>query len=89
MLKFFPNIDFICKKNKYYDLNEFKKDSILSMDLPKYEDVKNLLPKPIYEGHDDYIDCYNYTWKVAFSNLCNPYPKSGFVSPFIDTAFNG
>jgi len=89
MLKFFPNIDLFCKKNKYYDLNEYKKMVPESMELPKYNDIKHLLPKPIFEGHDDYIKCYDYAWEVAFSNLNNPYPKSGFVSPFIDTAFNG
>lgn len=89
MLKFFPNIDLVCKKNKYYDLNEFKRKEVECVKLPKYEDIKHLLPKPIFEGHEDYLDCYDYAWETAFKNLNNPYPKSGFVSPFIDTAFNG
>ena len=85
MLKFFPNIDLVCKKNKYYDLNEFKRKEVECVNLPKYEDIKHLLPKPIFEGHEDYLDCYDYAWETAFKNLNNPYPKSGFVSPFIDT----
>ena len=89
MLKFFPNIDLFCKKNKYYDYNDFVKLDPTNVVLPKYEDIKDLLPKPIFEGHEDYINCYDYAWSIAFKNLNNPYPKSGFVSPFIDTAFNG
>lgn len=88
MIKFFPNID-LSKKNKYYDLNEFKKMKYETLSLPTYSEIKDNLPIPIYVGHEDYIDCYNYAWEVAFTNLNNPYPKSGFVSPFIDTAFNG
>jgi hypothetical protein len=28
-------------------------------------------------------------WEIAFRNLHNPTPENGFVSPYIDTAFNG
>ena len=40
MLKFFPNIDLFCKKNKYYELNEYKKMTPVSLNLPSYEDIK-------------------------------------------------
>lgn len=26
--------------------------------LPLYDDIKDLLPKPIWDGHDDAIACY-------------------------------
>ena len=57
--------------------------------LPVYEEIKNLLPNPIWEGHEDYLKCYWKTWKLAFGNLRSPIPGTGFVSNFIDTAFNG
>ncbi len=57
--------------------------------LPTYKSSKDKLPKPIWEGHDDAINCYNKAWQIAFSNLRKPNPKSGLVSSFIDTAFNG
>lgn len=31
---------------------------------------------------------YNRAWEMGFSNLRQPEPESGFVSGFIDTAFN-
>jgi len=57
--------------------------------LPVYEEIKNKLPKPIWEGKEDYINAYWRAWELAFSNLKNPEPDTGFVSAFIDTAFNG
>ncbi len=57
--------------------------------LPTYKKSKSLLPQPVWEGHSDVIDCYNKAWEIAFSNLKKPNPKSGLVSSFIDTAFNG
>lgn len=57
--------------------------------LPVFEEIKDMLPQPIWEGHSDVIDCYYKAWEIAFSNLRQPKENTGFVSPFIDTAFNG
>lgn len=57
--------------------------------LPVYEEIKDRLPVPLWEGHEDAIDCYWKAWQLAFGNLGKPVPGSGFVSNFIDTAFNG
>ena len=39
MLKFFPNIDLFCKKNKHYDKNDFAFMEPNSLSLPKYDDI--------------------------------------------------
>lgn len=57
--------------------------------LPTYEDAKETLPRPVWEGHDDTVACYDKTWQIAFRNLRKPNAEAGFVSNFIDTAFNG
>ncbi len=57
--------------------------------LPTFESAKNRLPIPVWENHQDYLDCYWKTWQLAFRNLSLPIPGTGFVSSFIDTAFNG
>lgn len=75
--------------NEYVSKNEFIGATPTSSVLPKYEEVKHLLPRPIFDGHDDYLACYDFAWKVAFSNLFNPKKDSGFICDFIDTAFNG
>ena len=57
--------------------------------LPVYENIKDRLPKPIWKGHEEHINAYWKAWELAFGNLKKPIPDSGFVSNFIDTAFNG
>ena len=57
--------------------------------LPVYEEIKDKLPLPIWDGHDSAIECYNKVWEIGFGNLRLPIPEAGFVSSFIDTAFNG
>ena len=57
--------------------------------LPTFSVEKDHLPSPVWEGHDDAVACYWKAWELAFRNLCSPIDGSGFVSNFIDTAFNG
>lgn len=57
--------------------------------LPKYEEIRHLLPVPIWDGHQNVIDCYDFAWQVAFKNIRNANKDANFVSNFIDTAFNG
>jgi len=55
--------------------------------LPAYN--RDALPQMIWEGRDDVVAMYDFAWQTAFENLRQPTPESGFVSNFIDTAFNG
>jgi len=56
---------------------------------PKFAESRDRLPAPHWEGHADTIACYWKAWELAFGNLRIPEAKIGFVSPYIDTAFNG
>ena len=73
----------LVKKNKFIGA-EVDCDSLVS-----YSEAKENLPKPVWDGHEAHIACYDKAWEIAFSNLCKPTEGSGFVSSFIDTAFNG
>ncbi|MBP7401046.1 MAG: glycoside hydrolase [Clostridia bacterium] len=57
--------------------------------LPVFDEIRDRLPRPVWDGHDDVIRCYWRAWELAFGNLRQPEPGTGFVSSFIDTAFNG
>lgn len=46
------------------------------------------LPQLICASHPDWVEMFDYAWQVAFKNLRQPEPESGFVSNYIDTAFN-
>lgn len=69
--------------------NRFRKTEMEKEPLPLYDDIKERLPKPVWEGHDSTIACYNKAWEIAFRNLRQPNEGSGFITNFIDTAFNG
>ena len=70
------------------------KNTFLSMPaddtaIPAYDEIKERLPRPIWDGHDDTLRCYDKAWQIAFRNLRCAKREAGFVSNFIDTAFNG
>lgn len=57
--------------------------------LPIFEKVRGKLPVPMWEGHESAINCYFKAWQIAFGNLRKANVAAGFVSDYIDTAFNG
>ena len=69
--------------------NEFLTKQPDDNKLPDFDTAKANLPQPVWEGHQDYIDCYWKAWNLAFGNLCKGDGNTGFVSDYIDTAFNG
>ena len=86
--EYYPiNKDISYIDNPYFSENAFH--DVHTEELPEYEKIKHLLPKPIWDGHETELECYDFAWKTAFKNIKNPSKESGFVSPFIDTAFNG
>lgn len=69
--------------------NRFRHIPLKDDDLPIYKQIQHLLPEPIWENHESVIACYHRAWELAFGNLRQPSLDSGFVSNYIDTAFNG
>ena len=57
--------------------------------LPTFAENKDKLPHPIWENHESVVGCYYKAWELAFGNLRKAKKEAGFVSDFIDTAFNG
>jgi hypothetical protein len=57
--------------------------------LPDLAAARPLLPVPSWEGHPQALACWDKAWELAFGNLRRPVDGSGFVSDFIDPAFNG
>ena len=48
-----------------------------------------MLPQPVVADHPEWETLYWKAWELAFKHLMQPVPGSGFVSNFIDPAFNG
>lgn len=75
--------------NRYAQENKFRSAQMRLEKLPTYAEINKLLPQPIWEGHESTLSCYWKVWEIAFRNLRLPTAENGFVSPYIDTAFNG
>ncbi len=75
--------------NIYYKENQFVNEKATEEDLPCFENIKHLLPMPIWEDHDESIKCYFKAWELAFCNLKKPSFGSGFISNYINPLFNG
>ncbi len=66
----------------------FAKKEYKAIPLPKFADVRSQLPSPIYDDNPTLVRLYWKAWELAFHNFYEPAPQSGFVSQFIDAAFN-
>jgi len=82
------NEDLTYIPNRYVKENTFIDTAEKPLVPPKYDNIKDKLPKPIFDGHGDVIDCYNLAWKLGFEHLRMPKEGTRFVSTFIDAAFN-
>ena len=89
MKHFQVNDNLFYVENPYVKENTFLTQETVNVPLPAYSDVKDRLPLPVWDGHDDAIACYHKAWEIAFGNLRRANAEAGFVSDFIDTAFNG
>ncbi|MBN2132071.1 MAG: hypothetical protein JW741_21400 [Sedimentisphaerales bacterium] len=66
----------------------FGKKRYVPKPLPAFASTREKLPAPIFEEDPAYVACYWKTWELAFKNFHEPAPGSGYVSQFIDAAFN-
>ena len=69
--------------------NEFRTQRPITKELPTFEQAREVLPSPIWDGHKEEIEMYWRAWQIGVRNLRNPQPGSGFIMPYIDTAYNG
>ena len=66
----------------------FAKKEYAPQPLPRFADLRDRLPAPIFDDQPEWVRMYWKAWELAFRNFHQPAPGSGFVSPFIDAAFN-
>lgn len=88
-MSFQQNCEMTLVQNPHAAENVFLHKEPENRPLPTFAGERDRLPSPVWEGHEDAVSCYWKAWELAFSNLCRPQLGSGFVSNFIDTAFNG
>ncbi|MGE5293579.1 MAG: MGH1-like glycoside hydrolase domain-containing protein [Solirubrobacterales bacterium] len=66
----------------------FSKKQYVRQPLPLFTTDRDGLPSPIFDEDPDYVRCYWKAWELAYRNFHEPAAASGFVSQFIDAAFN-
>lgn len=68
--------------------NVFQIRRYRAIPLPTFASSRPHLPQPFLDDHPEWTRLYWKAWELAFQHLKQPVPGSGFVSNFIDPAFN-
>lgn len=76
-------------RNMFVAENEFRNADPEIIPSPGFEKAKTMLPSPFWDQHDEAIDMYWKAWQIAFGNIKDPRPETGFISSYLDTAYNG
>jgi hypothetical protein len=76
-------------KNVFVTENEFRNAKPNLVPAPAFAKAREILPNPTWKGNQAAIDMYWKAWEIAFRNIKNPAPGSGFIASYLDTAYNG
>lgn len=69
--------------------NEYRVATQENITPRSVEEAKFILPSPFWVNHEKEIEMYWKAWEIAIGNIRQPLSGSGFVSPYLDTAYNG
>lgn len=69
--------------------NEYRIASPETIPPRSFAEAKKILPAPFWPGHEKEIEMYWKAWQIGIGNIKAPEAGSGFVSSYIDTAYNG
>ena len=69
--------------------NEFRNAAPERIEPRSFDEARRILPAPFWEGHEREIEMYWHAWRIAVGNIRQPAERSGFVSPYLDIAYNG
>ncbi len=76
-------------KSVFVAENEFRNAQPVIVESPGYEKAREILPVPYWKGNEAAIEMYWKTWELAFKNIKIPAKENGFITSYIDTAYNG
>ena len=74
--------------NATQEIGSLERDLALDK-LDVYKRQRKILPSPVWEGHEKEVELYWHAWQIAVGNIRQPQEGSGFVSPYLDIAYNG
>lgn len=76
-------------KNAFVSENEFRTARPRITPSPGFDKARKILPAPFWKGNTAAIDMYWKCWEIAFRNIKDPAEGTGFISSYLDTAYNG
>ena len=76
-------------KEPFVTENAFRTAQPETIQPGTFEEAKQILPNPTWSGHEKAIEMYWKAWQIAIRNIKAPEPGSGFVSSYLDVAYNG
>jgi hypothetical protein len=81
-------LNFISRKDDEPRGMYFSKKKYIEEPIPLFADSKGMLPGPVLDGNPELVDLYWACWEMAFDHIKKPTPENGFVSNYLDEAFN-
>ncbi|MBR1510772.1 MAG: glycoside hydrolase [Bacteroidales bacterium] len=76
-------------KNIFVAENPYRGMKAETLEAGSFEKAQKVLPAPFWQGHEEEVEMYWHAWKIAIGNIRQPQEGSGFVSPYLDVAYNG
>jgi len=74
--------------NNYVKENLFIQSKPDTSIPPAFYEIKDKLPIPIWPNRPEVLKLYWRTWELAFGNIRRITGTKGFITPYIDPAFN-
>jgi hypothetical protein len=69
--------------------NEYRIAKPTRLEPKSFAEAKTILPQPVWDNHPKEIEMYWKAWEIAIGNIRQVQEGSGFVSPYLDVAYNG
>ena len=76
-------------KNIFVAENPYRTMKPETVQPKSFAQAEKILPAPFWAGHEKEVEMYWHAWKIAVGNIRQPQEGSGFVSPYLDVAYNG
>ena len=76
-------LSFAQQKGLFFNKKEYVPTTLLT-----FSKAKDSLPQPVYDENPLWVETYWKAWEIIFKNFYEPNKANGFVSQYIDAAFN-
>jgi hypothetical protein len=83
-----PTRDYRVTHRDYNNELSFLVDFLPSITPELPASVKNHLPEPVWDNHQDWLDLYWAAWQFMYDKIASGNEQNGFESHYIDEGFN-